>query len=122
MSELQRLGLVAAIVVAVVLFTLAARKRPPRHSRVVDPGDLTPGLYLFTSADCDSCHRARRQLGKRELSFTEFSWEQAPERFQELSIDAVPSVVLVGPEGRARWWRGGVPRRLKMPGRGGAVG
>lgn len=122
MNELQRLGLVAMIIVAVVLVTVLVRRRPPLRSRVIDAGDLGPGLYLFTSGGCDACSRAHRRLANRGLSFTEVSWEEHPERFGQLSIDAVPSVVLVGAEGEGRWWRGGVPRRLEMPGGGGSVG
>ncbi|MGA7270521.1 MAG: hypothetical protein WB239_05550 [Acidimicrobiia bacterium] len=122
MSEVQRLGLVIVIVVAVALLTLAVRRRPLRRSRRIDAGDLAPGLYLFTSGGCDSCERARRQLRKRRLAFTEFYWEEKPEQFKELSIDAVPSLVLVQQGGKGRWWRGGVPRNVEMPGEAGGVG
>lgn len=122
MTEVQRLVLVAGIVVVVALLTLVVRRRPPRRSRGIDVGDLAPGLYLFTSRGCDSCGRARRELHQRRLAFTEFSWEERPEQFRELSIDAVPSLVLVSRGGKGRWWRGGVPRRVEMPGEAGGVG
>lgn len=122
LTELQRLGLVAALIVVVVLVTLVIRRSPPRRGRSIDAGDLAPGLYLFTSSGCESCGPARAQLIQRGLSFTEVSWDERPERFQRLSIDAVPSVVLVGSDGKGRWWRGGVPRRLEMPGADGSIG
>jgi hypothetical protein len=122
MTELQRLGVVAVIILLVVLVSIVFRRRPPRRSRRIDATGLGPGLYLFTSHGCDSCGRARERLARRGFTYTELSWEEKPETFEGLGIDAVPSLVAVGRGGTGRWWRGGVPRRVEMPGTRGSVG
>jgi len=77
---------------------------------------LAAGVYLLTSDDCNTCVRARNELVRRGVPHTELSWQKNPDVFESLNIDAVPSVIEVGGDGSATWWRGGVPRRLPRSG------
>lgn len=104
---------VAALVVAVV-FVL--RRRPIVRARPVPATGLASGVYLLTSDDCETCVRARNELVRRGVPHTELSWQKNPDVFESLNIDAVPSVIEVGGDGSATWWRGGVPRRLPRSG------
>lgn len=115
----DRALVVAAVALAVALVILILRRLPRLRSRTIAAPGLDPGVYLFTSAGCGTCSRARRDLTDRRVAFTELTWEADPAVFSRLGIDAVPSVVVVG-DGRGRWWRGGVPRQIPgSEGRGG---
>lgn len=104
--------IVAAVAVLVVVAIVILRRRPVLRARRLGPTDLPPGVYLMTSDGCGTCERARVTLTRRNIPYTELSWEKNPKAFGSLEIDAVPSVVQVRPDGGATWWRGGVPRRL----------
>lgn len=105
-------GIVAALVVAAIL---VLRRRPVIRSRPVADTGLPPGVYLLSSDGCHTCRRARDTLTRREIAYTELSWEKNPEVFERMQIDAVPSVVQIDRGGAGTWWRGGVPRRLTRP-------
>lgn len=111
MTERAILIAVAAIlVVAVILFL---RRRPIVRARPLTATGLPPGTYLLTSDGCcDTCRRARERLTRRQVSYTELSWEKNPDVFERLAIDAVPSVLRIEAGGEGIWWRGGVPRLL----------
>lgn len=114
--------LVAGIAFVVLAAVWVLRRRPFPRGRRVTVSDLPPGVYLLTSEGCDTCSRARSTLERRRVPFSELSWQQVPAVFEQLGIDAVPSVVAVDSSGRGRWWRGGVPSRLQMPGYGSEPG
>lgn len=110
MTQIVVVALVAVLVAAIVL---AARYLPVERSRTVST-TLEPGLYLLTSGSCDTCQHARSQLNRSGILYEELVWQQHPGRFEEMGIDAVPSVVEVTESGKGRWWRGGVPLRIRM--------
>lgn len=113
MSDLERLLLVVGIALAVAIVVVLTRYRPLVRSRALAETELAPGTYLLTSEGCSTCERARASLRRRSVEFEELSWQLRPEVFDRLGIDAVPSVLAVETGGAGRWWRGGVPRRLK---------
>ncbi len=100
MGELAvRLGivLVAGLVVAILAFAL--KRRRARPARIIAFTGLGPGTYLFTSASCAECSRARVSLD----DFTEISWEEKPEVFNRLGVSAVPSTLVVDSTGAGAW-------------------
>lgn len=103
--------IVAALVVIVVIVVGLLRRFPRSSARTIDAAGLDPGVYLFTSGGCGTCDGARETLVGRGVEFTEVTWDDDPDVFQRLGMDAVPSVVVVN-EGRGRWWRGSVPRQI----------
>lgn len=107
-----QLVLVLVLTGLVVAVLVGFRSRPFIRSRRISSTGLEAGLYLFTSTSCGTCGRARTELERRRLPFTEISWQDDPALFEELGMDAVPSVVAVDPDGEGRWWRGEVPRHL----------
>lgn len=108
----ERLLLLAILAVVVVAVIYLARRRPVLTSRELTATGMPRGTYLLTSDGCDTCERAREALTRRDVHYTELSWQKNPEVFDRLGIDAVPSVVVVGEDGSGRWWRGGVPNKL----------
>jgi hypothetical protein len=114
-SVAGRLWVVLAVALVVALAVAVLRRRPVLRARTVDHRGLRPGVHLFTSSSCDACLRARRTLSRRVDGFTELTWEDDPEWFERLGIDAVPSVVVVAEEGTARWFRGGLPPARQIP-------
>lgn len=103
--------IVAALVVAVVVVVMLLRRFSRTRARTIDAPGFEPGVYLFTSGGCDTCAGARETLVGRGVAFTELTWDDDPEVFQRLGMDAVPSVLVVT-AGRGRWWRGSVPRQI----------
>lgn len=109
---IERIVLVGALAVVVVVAIVVLRRRPIVRAREVEAAGLPPGIYLLTSDGCDTCARAREVLTRRRVAYTELSWEKNPEAFEQIGVDAVPSVVRIDEGGRGTWWRGGVPPRL----------
>lgn len=109
---IERIVLVGALALVVVVAIVVLRRRPIVRARDVEAGGLPPGVYLMTSDACDTCARAREVLTRRNVAYTELSWEKNPEAFEQIGVDAVPSVLRIDEGGRGTWWRGGVPRRL----------
>ncbi len=107
----DRALIVLAVAAVVALVVVALRRLPRTRPRTIPAPGLEPGVYLLTSGGCETCEAARATLRARGAAFTEMSWEDEPEVFQRLGIDAVPSVLVVD-NGRGRWWRGGVPRQI----------
>jgi len=102
MSEIWlRLAVVAgAVLVAVALGSVLRAMRRDRPM-VIDPGDLRPGVYLFSSRECLDCEPSRDQLVDALGSdgFVEVKWEEEPERFREHGITGVPATIVVGDDG-----------------------
>lgn len=115
MTPTSRVLVVIAVAAVVAMVVLFARRRPRTSVRPIVVEELAPGVYLFSSADCDACARARAQLTARAETFVETTWSDDPDTFAALGIDAVPSVVIVGDDGRGRWFRGGVPPAREIP-------
>lgn len=109
---IERVLLVAAVALVVVVAIVVLRRRPIVRAREVEAAGLPPGIYLMTSDGCDTCARARQVLTRRSVAYTELSWEKNPEVFDQIGVDAVPSVLRIDEGGRGTWWRGGVPSRL----------
>jgi hypothetical protein len=102
MSEIWfRLALVAgAVLVAVAVGSLLRAMRQGRPI-AIDPGDLRPGVYLFSSRQCLDCEPSRDQLvdALGADGFVEVKWEEEPERFREHGINSVPATIVVGDDG-----------------------
>jgi hypothetical protein len=90
----------ALLVIALVVTLM---RRNPVRTTVVSPGDLTPGVYLFTSGTCADCLPARERLVEMlgTGGFREIAWEQDPDSFARAGIDVVPSTLVVGVDGSA---------------------
>nr|PZN35840.1 MAG: hypothetical protein DIU67_02180 [Actinomycetota bacterium] len=106
---------VGGAALAVAVFAWAwnrARSRPRR--RIASTG-LGAGVYLFTSAGCDQCARARELLTASlgEGGFTEIPWERQADVFDRLGIKAAPSTLVVKGDGSGVWYAG-VPRRHQV--------
>lgn len=94
-----RLLIVLGATLAVAIFTLILHRRRSRPTRVIANAGLSPGTYLFTSATCLECSRARSALE----NFVEISWEERPDVFSRLHVTAVPSTLVVDSTGRGTW-------------------
>lgn len=79
---------------AVLLVAAIARFRPSRRPAPLRiEGNLEgPGVFLFTSEDCDACTVARQVyvdvLGAD--GFTELSWEAEPALLTRLGVEEIP--------------------------------
>lgn len=93
---------VAGVVVAI------QRWRARRPVRLVGDTGLPPGVYLFTSAECDSCRRARESLDTEmgPTGYRELTWNDDADRFDSIGVDGVPTVLVVSQDGRGRLYRG----------------
>lgn len=111
MSLEVRIVVVSLVVVLVLTAVGLARWWRSGRARAVSVPGLAPGLYLLTSADCDTCADARERLRQRQLRFTELTWQDDPEVFERLTIEVVPSLLAVNADGSGRWWPGSGPRR-----------
>jgi Uri superfamily endonuclease len=117
MSDIAvRLVVVGGVIVVVFLVVFYLRRRDRAESIRVGRVGLDPGIYLFTSATCATCEKARRHLERRlgESNFVEYVWEQHPETFAALSIERVPCTLVVDEGGRGVLWRG-QPDRMIYP-------
>jgi len=98
MSDLTlRLVLIACALVVTLLVLVTVRTINRRRPTVIDPADLLPGIYLFSSSTCLDCRPASAMMLETLGAgrFTEFTWEDQPQRFQAMGIASVPSTVVV---------------------------
>jgi hypothetical protein len=96
------MAIVAGALLVIALIVALMRRNPAR--RVVgSSGDLTPGIYLFTSGTCADCVSARERLVEMlgPSGFREIEWEHDPDSFARAGIDVVPSTLVVGVDGSA---------------------
>jgi len=109
-----RLAIVIGSLV-VSLLIVAMLRRGPAASGSRDGGALAPGVYLFTSSTCADCVGARERLDDRLGSdgYIEIGWEDDPDLFTQLAIDAVPCTVVVGDDGSASLHPGMPDRALR---------
>jgi len=109
MDELwTRVFLIASALLVATMVVAVRRKMASSSPRPLPPTGLEPGVYLFTSADCDECALARAKLEDRlgEDGYVEIAWEQRPELFADLGVDAVPATVVVAADQTALLWPG----------------
>ena len=116
MSDLAWRITILGLVVLVAAVSFWRSGRAPRGSaEPVSRPDLRVGVHLFSSATCVSCVDARRVL--REAygdGFTEIRFEDDPAGFGAYGIESVPTVFVIGTEGRGTRWEG-VPPRRQLP-------
>lgn len=109
MDELwTRVFLIASALLVATMVVAVRRKTASSSPRPLPPTGLESGVYLFTSADCDECALARAKLEDRlgEDGYAEIAWEQRPQLFADLGVDAVPATVIVAADGTALLWPG----------------
>lgn len=106
-----RIALILALIVLVIVAVrlLAAWQRP-RHPPI-DLGELsaTPGIVLFTSADCVNCAQARAVVESLGVPVREVTWELEPTVLERVGVEAVPLTAVVGGSGSVNWLGAGVP-------------
>lgn len=109
-----RLGLIVVVLAAAGAIVLLQRRRTQRAVRSVDTGALEPGVYFFSAESCPTCARAREKLDDAlgVSGYREVVWERNQKPFEELGIDAVPSVLVVDRVGRGRVYAGQPDRAL----------
>jgi len=102
-----RVGVVAAALAVAAVIALWQKTRVRGPIRQVASGDLEPGVYLFSSESCPTCAQARDDLD-RALgdAYFEVRWEEQPEAFSHLGVDAVPAVLIVKTSGQGRLFPG----------------
>jgi hypothetical protein len=109
-----RVGVIAAAL-AFVAAAAVLRRRTVNSPRMVRAPKLEPGIYFFASATCETCDRAREKLdrGIGADGYTEFVWEERPQMFDEIGVDAVPSVLVAFDRGGGRLYPGQPERALR---------
>lgn len=114
MSDILERAAVVAAVLAVAGAVVLWQRARNRRARDVLPGDLGPGVYLFTSSSCPTCETARRRVvaAVGDGGFEELAWESHPDVFADLGVDVVPALVVVKGSGRARLHPGAPDRAL----------
>lgn len=107
-EALVRVGLIAGALAVAAIVVLIVRLISRPRPRAVDASGFQPGVYLFTSAACPDCEAVRQTLGEAlgEDGFEELAWEDRPEVFSDLDVDAVPATLIVGEAGSATLWTG----------------
>jgi len=103
-----RVGLVVGALVVAAGVASVQRWRAGGGARALSTQRLSPGIYYFSSASCAGCESARRKLDATlgEGGYKEMAWEREPGLFDELGIDSVPAVLVVGEGGRGRLYPG----------------
>ena len=119
MNELWiRLFIVAGALVAALVLVALLRMRARGRPELIESVSLKPGIYLFTSSACLDCAPARQSL--RETfgvgGFSEISWEDGPETFDELGVTAVPATLVVEGDGGAKLYSGQPTAVLRLLG------
>lgn len=113
-----RAGLVIGALAVAACVTLIQRWRTRRPIRAVDIAGTAPGVYFFSSSTCPTCERAREKLNARlgKHGYTEYAWENDPERFADFDVDAVPTVVILEEGGHGRLYPGQPDKALSRLG------
>lgn len=109
---LIRLAVVVIVAAAAILIGLLWRRGTAWVRRHKSFAGLTDGVYLFTSAPCESCTPAREALVASGVPFREVSYESEPELFDVLGVEKVPALVRVS--GGQGWIAFGRPRRAAI--------
>lgn len=109
MDEIWARGAVVAGALAVAGVVVAIQRwRDRRPMRNVGDTGLSPGVYLFTSAECESCLRARESLDSElgPAGYREIVWNHEADLFDSIGVDAVPTVLVVSQDGQGRLYPG----------------
>lgn len=117
MSDQLIRGLVigGVVVFAVAVAALAGRWSRPSHPRVDLSGlTLDPGVVMFTSTDCSTCHEARTIAAELDVPVREVTHELEPAKFEAAGVVAVPLTVVVSAGGDVVAQFTGVPRRRAL--------
>ena len=89
--------LVVVLAASIVLGVARYRREPKAKALSVDGNISGPGVFLFTSASCDSCAAARSVyrdvLG--EAGFVEISWESDPGLLTRLGVEEIPVAIVL---------------------------
>jgi hypothetical protein len=88
---------------------IVSRRGRAWRRRPFESTGLEPGIHLFSSESCGSCHRARSVIERTGLSFSEHTYESAARVLEENRIDRVPSVAWVPSAGGSGWVAEGIP-------------
>lgn len=82
------------VAVAVLVVVVVARYRPQKPAKpLATAGNLDgPGVFLFTSATCDSCHAAREVYDEvlGPDGYTEHTWEDDAGLLSRLGVEEIP--------------------------------
>ena len=101
--ESDVLARIVVVGVSVGLILAVARIRPHRRpTRLKVHGNLSgPGVFLFTSDACDSCHAARAVYADvlGEDGFTEHTWEAEPALLTRLGVEEIPVATVLNAHG-----------------------
>jgi hypothetical protein len=118
MTEPQlRLLILGAIALAVAIAVLLRRRGLLVRPFPVKRPDIGEGVHLFASRTCRECEPARAALtATYGDQINEVYFDDDPTRFGTLGIEAVPTVMVLGPDGSGLAWKG-VPRRSDLPAR-----
>lgn len=108
-----RASLVAGTLLVVGVVVLVLRRHSSAPTRQVAVTALETGLYLFTSITCPTCQTARATLSEKVAGFEEIVWEEQPDIFSSIGVDAVPAVLVVGEDGTGRLFPGQPDRVLR---------
>lgn len=109
MNEIwARVAIIAAALLVAALVVAVRRRIASQAPRRLPATGLEPGIYLFTSGDCPDCAKARLELEEAlgVGGYREIAWEQQPEVFTRLEVEAVPATMVVDADRRARLWLG----------------
>lgn len=109
-----RAALVAGALAVAGVVVLVQRWRAARPRRTSGPTGLAPGLYFFSSSDCETCLQARETLDARlgTDAYTEIEWQERGDVFERVGVDAVPAMVIVSADGRGSIYPGQPERAL----------
>lgn len=106
---------VAVIVVALVIARLSRPLQSGAHPPLSIPADdLSPGVVLFTSGDCDQCAAARAALQGAGIPFREVTHELESNRFQSYGVQGVPLLAKLEADGSQSYLAAGVPTRRSL--------
>lgn len=103
-----RAAVVAGALAVAGVVAWIQRWRARRPVRLAGDTGLSPGIYLFTSTGCESCLRARDSLDTElgPTGYHEITWNDDADRFDDIGVDAVPTVLVVSQGGEGRLYPG----------------
>lgn len=116
MDPIARIVVVVVVLaVALAIARLSRPWQPASHPTLsIPPGDLDPGVVLFTSTDCDQCAAARAALKRAGIQYREVTHEIEPQRFERYGVQGVPLLVRLEADGTQSHISAGVPTRRSL--------
>jgi hypothetical protein len=117
---LMAIGIVAA---AGGIGLLATRWSRPSHPAIdLDGLGLSPGIVMFTSADCSTCREAMARVGELGMAAREITHQTEPDLFERAGVAAVPLTAFIAGDGSVVAQFTGVPGRRALRRAAGAIG